>query len=93
VAFLNFPIAILTALVIRAMRACFIYRFITLALFTRIHVFRSIIIGTFLLALLFHIPFVASRNRSNNEEKASFQRGDEQILAKFRQLQNPRTRL
>jgi len=93
VAFLNFPIAILTALVIRAMRACFIYRFITLAFFTRIHVFRSIIIGTFLLALLFHIPFVASRNRSNNEEKASFQRGDEQILAKFRQLQNPRTRL
>lgn len=29
----------------RTMRACFIYRFITLALFTRVHVFRSIIIG------------------------------------------------
>lgn len=42
---LNFPVAILTALVIRAMRACFIYRFITLSLFTRVHVFRSIIIG------------------------------------------------
>lgn len=82
----------LTAL---AIRACFIYRFITLTLFTRVsrfsldnHSFPAV-----LLALLFHIPLAASRNRTNNEEKAPFQRGDEQILAKFRQLQNPRTRL
>lgn len=71
-----------------AMCPYFIYRFITLTLFTRFHVFRSIIIGANvpLLALLFYILLVASRNRTNNEKKTPFQRGDEQILTKFHQL-------
>lgn len=62
--------------------------------YSRSRVFRSMIAAASphpLWPFYFYISLAPPRNRTDNEEKAPYQRGNEQIPAKFRQLRNPRT--